>query len=64
VVQLVREVYLRDDLPCGADSCQQCSYDHTPMNGPRLISHPSQLVQGFPNSHYVIIDSTVALQQV
>lgn len=62
---MIRERYLRDDIPCGSALCEICQYDQTPLVGPRLSSTPRQLpdiLQGRP--HYVMVDASVAFHQI
>ena len=72
-MKVVREHYLRDDIPCGAEDCgnEECkelysSELHLERAGRVTLLSPDPQSKtdacNFP--HYVVIDSNVALEQI
>ena len=59
IVKIVREHYLRDDIWCGSEGCNQCENET-----PTLSSKPDMpsTLCDFP--HYLILDTNVVLHQV
>jgi exosome complex exonuclease DIS3/RRP44 len=60
VLKVTHELYLRTDIVCGSNACQQCMIDQSTLldkqmnNGNNLVS----------NGHYLLIDTNIVLQQV
>lgn len=54
VFKVVKEVYLRDDVPCGLESCSICSKFSS--ENPSYLQEIAQ--------EYLIIDTNVALHQI
>ncbi|KAF9478006.1 RNB-domain-containing protein [Pholiota conissans] len=57
VIKVLRERYLRDDVPCGVGSCRECKTDALPFEGD--MSHPL-----FASGHFVLPDTNVFLSQM
>ena len=70
VVKVVREHYLRDDLPCGSQSCPlECKslYDaeNTFQTRNVLLSpDPASKTSLFPFNHYTILDTNIVLNEI
>lgn len=60
IVKIVREHYLRDDISCGSDICENCGHD----KGPVLEKEPENRSTLFAKPHYIIPDTNVVLHQV
>ncbi|KAI0287919.1 RNB-domain-containing protein [Russula brevipes] len=60
VVKIIRERYLRDDVPCGIEKCRECT--STPV--PRLPFSGVVDHKLFPNGHFVLPDTNVFLAQM
>ncbi|GAA5803489.1 hypothetical protein EDC94DRAFT_565135 [Helicostylum pulchrum] len=56
VVKVVKEHYLRDDIPCSSPICKSCT--HTPV-----LSEEPKATSGFP-AHYIIPDTNVFISQL
>ncbi|CAF1009743.1 unnamed protein product [Rotaria sp. Silwood1] len=60
VLKITHELYLRTDITCGSNVCQQCTVDQTTVldkymkNGNNLVS----------TGHYLLVDTNIVLQQV
>lgn len=61
VIKIVREHYLRDDISCGSETCNDC--DHGPK-GPSLVEDPENKSEIFKKPHYLIPDSNVVFHQI
>ncbi|XP_077438757.1 exosome complex exonuclease RRP44 [Vanacampus margaritifer] len=59
VMKIVREHYLRDDIWCGSEACDQCRQESTVLQREACIE--SNLCSF---SHYIIIDTNVVLHQI
>ncbi|XP_077469568.1 exosome complex exonuclease RRP44 [Stigmatopora argus] len=59
VMKIVREHYLRDDIWCGSEACDQCKQESTVLLKDACIE--SSLC---PFSHYLIPDTNVVLHQI
>jgi len=70
VIKVVREHYLRDDIPCGCESCPECkelyrSELHQERSNVVLLpGSPTSKTDAFPFDHYVVIDTNVALEEI
>ena len=70
VVKVVREHYLRDDLPCGSQSCPlECKslYDAENAFQTRnvlLSPDPASKTSLFPFNHYTILDTNIVLNEI
>lgn len=73
MLKVVREHYLRDDIPCGAEDCgsEECNELYNSelhlerANRVTLLStDPVSKTSAFDFKHYVVIDSNVALEQI
>ena len=66
----MREHYLRDDLPCGCESCPECKelyeqHDEQRRSPAVLLSGtPTSKTRKFDFDHYVVIDTNVALEEI
>lgn len=58
VVKVVKEHYLRDDIPCSSEVCKVCSQTSQPV----LSSEPRSTTTLKP--HYLIPDTNVFISQV
>ena len=66
VLKIVREHYLRDDLSCGSEACQECPEPmQTDENSlVRLSSSPTSLSTVCTDPHYVVLDTNIVLNQI
>lgn len=72
VLKVLREVYVRDDIPCGVEACGECGeafYADEAVDGPAGARHATLQRSGIENSlaekpHLVVIDTNVVLHQV
>ncbi|GAA95499.1 uncharacterized protein L969DRAFT_101606 [Mixia osmundae IAM 14324] len=85
VIKVIREQYLRNDLPCGSLCCRDCGSLYVPddvprlnmtaqeragrraqddVQGPVLSSQGRPPLQGSSASHYLVIDTNIALHQM
>lgn len=55
VTKVVREHYLRDDIPCGSQACSSCP---APASGDGPVLSPG------PGATYVVVDTNVLLHQL
>uniref|UniRef100_A0A8V0X405 DIS3 homolog, exosome endoribonuclease and 3'-5' exoribonuclease n=1 Tax=Gallus gallus TaxID=9031 RepID=A0A8V0X405_CHICK len=63
VVKVVREHYLRDDIPCGADACPLCPV--RPGQPLGLEARPSGAASSLcPGPHYLLPDTNLLLHQI
>ncbi|OXB66932.1 hypothetical protein ASZ78_014093 [Callipepla squamata] len=63
VVKVVREHYLRDDIPCGADACPLCPAQ--PGQLLALEARPSGAASSLcPGPHYLLPDTNLLLHQI
>jgi len=58
VVKIVREHYVRDDIPCGHPSCGACTQDDG-TGRPLLSDKPTLSSVLCPFPHYIIPDTNV-----
>uniref|UniRef100_A0A8D0FYZ0 PIN domain-containing protein n=1 Tax=Strix occidentalis caurina TaxID=311401 RepID=A0A8D0FYZ0_STROC len=64
VVKVVREHYLREDIPCGAAACRLCP-PRPAGPGPGLQAQPSGAASSLcPGPHYLLPDTNLLLHQV
>ncbi|KAM9021564.1 exosome complex exonuclease RRP44 [Ara ararauna] len=64
VVKVVREHYLRDDIPCGAAACRLCP-PRTGAPAPGLEARPGGAASSLcPGPHYLLPDTNVLLHQI
>ncbi|SSD61161.1 probable Exosome complex exonuclease DIS3 [Saccharomycodes ludwigii] len=63
-MKIVREHYLRNDLPCNSQKCDKNCKDLYAINNssPILSSEPDKLLNGAP--HYVILDANIILHAI
>jgi len=61
ILKIVREHYLRDDISCGSEHCENCEHE---VRGPSLAANPTNNSQVFNTPHYIIPDTNVVLHQV
>lgn len=73
VLKIVREHYLRTDIACGSDICQECpkpmivSDENTPPKYSTLSENPRQsfkLPSECPRRHYIVLDTNIILNQI
>jgi exosome complex exonuclease DIS3/RRP44 len=65
-IPITREVYLRDDIPCGYPGCTACQQHLHAIGDPqrRLLSAEPRSTRLFAQPHYLLIDASVAQHQV
>uniref|UniRef100_A0A672TPA5 Protein DIS3 homolog n=1 Tax=Strigops habroptila TaxID=2489341 RepID=A0A672TPA5_STRHB len=64
VVKVVREHYLRDDIPCGAAACRLCP-PRTGATAAGLQAQPRGAASSLcPGPHYLLPDTNVLLHQI
>ncbi|XP_057280054.1 exosome complex exonuclease RRP44 [Pezoporus wallicus] len=64
VVKVVREHYLRDDIPCGAAACRLCPL-RPDAPAPSLEARPGGAASSLcPAPHYLLPDTNVLLHQI
>jgi len=61
VVKVVREHYVRDDIPCGHPNCSACPFDD---GRPRLSENPTLSTDLCPFPHFIVPDTNVLLGAV
>jgi len=61
IIKIVREHYLRDDISCGSEICENCTHDG---KGPVLEKEPVNKSKVFNKPHYIVPDTNVILHQV
>ena len=61
---VVRERYVRDDIPCGFERCEECARfpGYRPVLPRKGITQQMKLVS--PNGHYLVVDTNIVLHQV
>ncbi|NXU58083.1 RRP44 exonuclease, partial [Turnix velox] len=66
VVKVVREHYLRDDIPCGASHCRLCPpLPAEPPAAAGLEAQPSGAASSLcPSPHYLLPDTNLLLHQI
>lgn len=67
--KIVREHYLRDDIPCGSQACEACDEYYLPdpsglVKPPILSSMPLKIEKDGIGQHYVIPDTNVVLNAI
>ncbi|KAF6762804.1 mitotic control protein dis3 [Ephemerocybe angulata] len=62
VIKVLRERYLRDDVGCGIQSCQECTESCTPQANHLVMSGPDHGL--FPDGHFLLPDTNVFLSQM
>ncbi|TGZ83054.1 ribonuclease R [Ascodesmis nigricans] len=64
-VKVVREIYLRQDIPCSSHLCVPCTADAVPdANGrvkPFILSATPPKTSAYPNGHYLVPDTNIFL---
>ncbi len=60
VLKITHELYLRTDITCGSNACQQCIIDQSTVLD-KQINNANNLI---PNGHYLLLDTNIVLQQV
>jgi len=60
-LKIVREHYVRDDIPCGHPACGACSQDDA---RPRLSDNPTLSSVLCPFPHYIVPDTNVLVAAV
>ena len=58
-MKIVREHYLRDDIPCGLTACMQCNKSRANLD--KNVTSESAV---FPRPHFILPDTNVVLHQV
>lgn len=61
VLKVLREHYLRTDIPCGSLNCSNCQNESCYISMEKLPESPSSLV---PEPHYLLLDTNVILDQI
>ncbi|CAE7125980.1 unnamed protein product [Rhizoctonia solani] len=63
VLKVLRERYVRDDIPCGIEKCQLCyaftDGDKSPLSSTGDLTHAQ-----FPTGHFIVPDTNVFLHQM
>ncbi|XP_054270094.1 exosome complex exonuclease RRP44 [Macrosteles quadrilineatus] len=59
ILKIVREHYLRDDIWCGSQICENCL-----QRDPVLSDEPVSASSLFPQPHYLMLDTNVVLDQI
>ncbi|XP_018423932.1 PREDICTED: exosome complex exonuclease RRP44 [Nanorana parkeri] len=59
ILKIVREHYLRDDITCGCQGCEECQQENPVLRQETILQ--SSLCE---NSHYILPDTNVLLHQV
>uniref|UniRef100_A0A8D9BV86 Protein DIS3 homolog n=1 Tax=Cacopsylla melanoneura TaxID=428564 RepID=A0A8D9BV86_9HEMI len=59
VLKIVREHYLRDDLSCGSELCDECDAKEA-----ILEKTPTSNSKQYTQSHYLLLDTNIILQQI
>ncbi|VEU21265.1 DEKNAAC102143 [Brettanomyces naardenensis] len=67
--KVVREHYLRDDIPCSSMACRECDEYYTPdangeMRHPVLSDSPLDLQSDGIGKHYLMVDTNVVLNAI
>ncbi len=66
VLKVVREHYLRNDLSCGSEACEDCPHpmqvDENVLSS--LSSEPKSLSKIFERPHYLVLDTNIVLNQM
>ncbi len=60
VLKITHELYLRTDITCGSNACQQCTIDQSTLLD-KQMNNANNLVA---NGHYLLVDTNIVLQQV
>ena len=67
VLKIVREHYLRDDIGCGSEACNDCTelmeQDENRQNS-SLSASPISLSSLFSEPHYIVLDTNIILNQI
>lgn len=61
VLKILREHYLRTDIPCGFENCLNCQNQNCYI---RLSKDPESLSDLVKQPHYLILDTNVVLDQI
>ncbi|KAG9882816.1 hypothetical protein KCU94_g19112, partial [Aureobasidium melanogenum] len=65
VQKIVRELYLREDIPCSSRLCAHCleiaPTDYHNKVAPFVLSETPAGTKSFPNGHYIIPDTNAFL---
>ena len=61
---VLRERYLRDDVECGVQDCQQCASTSNSTTTPTLPSSGALDHLSFPSGHFILPDTNVFLAQM
>lgn len=73
VLKILRECYLRDDIPCGSQACQRCQHLHADMQQQardsglqkKILLDPAGLKNNMVDRHhYLILDTNAFLHQM
>lgn len=64
IVKIVRELYLRDDIPCGSELCTRCEFPGADRPRRPLVSNPTIRSKLCPVPHYILPDTNVVLHQI
>lgn len=59
VLKIVREHYLREDLSCGSDLCNECDSKEAVLE--KCPQHKSTV---YSNPHYLLLDTNIILEQI
>ena len=60
VLKITHELYLRNDITCGSNACQQCNINQTTVLDKQMNNENNLITKG----HYLLVDTNIVLQQV
>jgi len=60
VLKITHELYLRTDITCGSNACQQCTIDQSTVLDKQMNNVNNLVSKG----HYLLVDTNIVLQQV
>lgn len=67
--KIVREHYLRNDIPCMSQACKSCSNCYKPnaqgeLLKPILVDNPLKIAKSDIGAHYIVVDTNVVLNAI
>ena len=66
VLKIVREHYLRDDIKCGLENCEDCPLedDENSKSFPQLSASPEAQSKLYQDPHFILLDTNIILNQI
>ncbi|QRV85273.1 exosome complex exonuclease DIS3/RRP44 [Ceratobasidium sp. AG-Ba] len=65
VMKVIRERYVRDDISCGIDDCQNCAlFTHSDGQAEKLPPTGDLTHSKYPSGHFIVPDTNVFLHQM